>query len=108
MNVTLFTPYPAQKSFIDKYALSNHLFGVLVSPRGSGKSLLGINIMLYWLLKDNNTKGGWISPVYSQGKSIFEQIVKNAFELIKSSNKAELTIEFVNGSTMKFLSADIF
>ena len=106
MKVNLFTPYPAQKTFIDKYALSNHLFGVLVSPRGSGKSLLGINIIMYWLLRDNNTKGGWISPIYSQGKSQFETIVKSAFELIKSSNKAELTIEFVNGSTLKFLSAD--
>lgn len=106
MKVNLFKPYKAQREFIDKYADSDHLFGVLVAPRGSGKSLLGINIILYWALRHNDSKLGWVSPIYAQGKAQFEQIVKNAFQLIKSANKAELTIEFINGATLKFLSAD--
>lgn len=106
MKVNLFTPYPKQREVIDSFATSKHLFGVVVAPRGSGKTLLAINMLLYWLLKEGNSKGGWISPIFSQGKSVFEQIVKSAFSLIKSSNKADLTIEFINGSTIKFLSAD--
>jgi len=49
MNITLFTPYPKQKEFLDKYADTDDLFGVVSAPRGSGKTLLGINLMLYWL-----------------------------------------------------------
>jgi superfamily II DNA or RNA helicase len=58
MKVNLFTPYPAQREFIESYADSEHLFGVLVSPRGAGKTLLAINLTLYWALKRNNSKIG--------------------------------------------------
>ena len=106
MKINLFTPYAAQKEFIDLYANSPHLFGVLVSPRGSGKTLMGINLQLYWLLKNNGVKGGWISPIYNQAKSVFETISKSCYEFISHQNKSELSIEFINGSTLKFLSAD--
>lgn len=106
MKVNLFKPYQAQRNVIDGYATSEHLFGIVVSPRGSGKTLLAINLMLFWLLKNNGVKGGWVSPIYNQAKATMDIISKTAFELIKSQNKAELSIEFINGSTLKFLSAD--
>ena len=106
MNVNLFKPYPAQKAFIDAYADSKHLFGVLVSPRGAGKTLLSINLALYWVLKHNNTKLGYITPIYSLGKEVFDIIRSSTLDLIEESNKSDLTIKFINGSTMKFLSAD--
>ena len=43
MNVKLFTPYKAQQDFIDKFVTTEDLFGVLVAPRGSGKTLAAIN-----------------------------------------------------------------
>ena len=106
MNVNLFTPYPAQREFIDLYANSPHIFGVLVSPRGAGKTLLSINLALYWLLKNNNSKLGYITPIYSLGKEVFEIIQSRTTDLIESSNKSDLTIKFINGSSIKFLSAD--
>lgn len=106
MNVNLFKPYTAQKHFIDSYADSKHLFGVLVSPRGAGKTLLSINLALYWVLKHNNTKLGYITPIYSLGKEVFDIIRSSTTDLIEESNKSDLTIKFINGSTMKFLSAD--
>jgi len=106
MNITLFTPYSKQKEFIDKYLSSSELFGVVAAPRGSGKTLLGINLLLYWLLKNKNQKGGWISPVYSQAKSVMDQIVSSSEKLVSASNRMEGTITFVNGSTIKFLSSD--
>jgi len=106
MQVQLFTPYQKQKDIINGFANSNHLFGVVVAPRGSGKTLLASNLLLYWALSKNDSKCGWISPIYNQAKSVFETIVKAAFDVITSHNKAELTITFVNGSTLKFLSAD--
>ncbi len=106
MNITLFTPYEKQKQFITRFADTDDLFGVVSAPRGSGKTLLGINLMLYWLLKKPNRKGGWISPVYSQAKSVMDSIVNTSTDVIDSSNRMEGTISFVNGSTLKFLSSD--
>lgn len=105
-SVELFTPYPAQKNFIDKFVDSDDLFGCLVSPRGSGKSLAAMNIALYWALSNNNQKLGWCAPTFSQSKNILDQIVNAANELIVSSNRQEATITFINGSTIKFLSSD--
>ncbi len=62
--------------------------------------------MLHWLLQSPNRKGGWISPVYGQAKSIMDQIVTASEDLIDASNRMEGTISFVNGSTIKFLSSD--
>jgi len=106
MNVKLFTPYNAQKEFIDKFVDTDDLFGCVVAPRGSGKTLLAINVSLYWLLQNDNQKLGWVSPTFSQAKSVLDEIVKAAPDLVVSSNRMEATITFVNGSTIKFLSAD--
>ena len=106
MNITLFTPYEKQKHFLDKYADTDDLFGVVSAPRGSGKTLLGINLMLYWLLQKSNRKGGWIAPVYGQSKSVMDTIVTAAGDAITASNRMEGTISFINGSTLKFLSSD--
>jgi len=106
MKVNLFKPYDKQREFIDLYADSPHLFGVLNAPRGSGKSLFAINMALYWLLRNNDTKLGYITPIFALGKEIFEIIQSRTSELIESSNKSDLTIKFINGSSIKFLSAD--
>jgi len=46
-NIELFTPFPAQQTFIDKFVTTDDLFGVLVAPRGSGKTLAAINFCLW-------------------------------------------------------------
>ena len=61
---------------------------------------------MYWLLSTDNQKGGWVSPVYSQAKSVFDLFVTMGKDLITASNRMETTITFVNGSTIKFLSSD--
>jgi len=106
MNVKLFKPYTKQKLFINKFADTSDLFGVVSAPRGSGKTLLAVNLMLYWLLQKGNRKGGWVSPVYSQAKSVFDIFNNSAKELIKASNRMDMIIHLINGSTLKFLSAD--
>jgi len=106
MNIQLFTPYKKQKEFIDRYIDSEEMFGVVVAPRGSGKTLLGMNILLYWMLSFKNQKGGWISPVYAQAKSVYDQIVIAAKDVIIQQNRQDMIITFVNNSTIKFLSTD--
>ena len=106
MKVTLFKPHKGQRKIINGFGDSNHKFGVVATGRQFGKSLLAQNLMLYWLLKNKNSKGAWISPIYSQGKKVFEELLNAANPVIKHSNKADLTVKFINGSTLQFLSAE--
>ena len=106
MEIKLFKPFQKQREIIEGFADSEHLFGVVVAPRGSGKTLLAMNLILYWLLKNNNQKGGWISPIYNQSKSVYDQVVEAGRDIIIQSNRQDLNITFINGSSLKFLSSD--
>ena len=106
MNVQLFSPHKGQKAIIDGFANSEHKFGIVATGRQFGKSLLAQNLMLWWLMNDNKTKGAWIAPVYNQCKKIFQELTNAAHPLITQQNKADLTITFINGSTLQFLSTD--
>jgi len=106
MKIQLFNPHFGQRKVIDGFADSEHKFGVVATGRQYGKSLLGQNLLLYWLLSTPKQKGAWISPIYSQGKKVFEELLNAANKIVTQSNKADLTIKFVNGSTLQFLSAE--
>jgi len=106
MNVTLFTPHKGQKRIIDGFADTKHKFGVVACGRQFGKSLLAQNLLLYWLLSSSKQKGAWISPIYNQLKKIFKELLSAANQLIEHKNEADLTMRFINGSTLQFLSAE--
>ena len=106
MDVTLFTPHEGQRRIIDGFADSPHKFGVVATGRQFGKSLLAQNLMLYWLLSNKGQKGAWVAPIYNQCKKVFNELTSAAYEIITRQNKADLSIEFINGSTLQFLSAD--
>ena len=108
MEVELFTPHIGQKQVITAFADSKHKFGIMASPRQFGKSLLGQNLLLYWLLREPGQKGAWISPIYNQSKKVFQELTNAAHGLISHKNKADLSITFINGSTLLFLSAERF
>ena len=106
MQITLFTPHLGQKKVINDFSNSEHKFGTVVTSRQWGKSLLGQNLLLYWLLQNPNQKGCWISPIYNQAKKVFQELSDASNSIIQQSNKAELTLKFVNGSTVQFLSSE--
>ena len=60
MEITLFTPHVGQKAVIQGFSTSQHKFGTVVTSRQWGKSLLGQNLLLFWLLQSPNQKGCWI------------------------------------------------
>ena len=106
MEITLFTPHKGQKQVIDNFSNSGHKFGICTTSRQWGKSLLGQNLLLYWLLGKPNQKGAWISPIYNQGKKVFQELTDASNPIISSANKSELSIKFQNGSTLQFLSSE--
>jgi hypothetical protein len=106
MKIKLFRPHNGQKKIIDGFAESKHKFCTVSTGRQFGKSLLGQNMLLYWLLKNSKIKGGWISPTYNQAKKVFEEITSACNDIIVDKNKSELSIKLINGSDIKFLSAE--
>ena len=106
MEVQLFAPHIGQLDIIEKFGDSDHKFGIASIGRQWGKSLLASNLLAYWLLEHNNTKGGWVSPIYNQSKKVFKEVVKACKDIITSSNGSDLIITFINGSTVQFLSAE--
>lgn len=106
MQVTLFSPHPGQARVIQGFSTSSHKFCCVSTGRQFGKSLLGENLMMYWLLENAESKGCWIAPVYNQCRKVFDEISDVCIKLISSSNRSDLTLNFVNGSSLKFLSAD--
>ena len=105
MEITLFKPHTGQRKVIDGFANSPHKFGIVSCGRQFGKSLLGQNIMLYWLLQ-SKSKGAWISPIYKQCQKVFDELSNACENIIKQANKADLKITFINGSSLQFLSTD--
>ena len=106
MEISLFHPHNGQLSVINNFADSKHKFGIVATGRQYGKSLLGQNLLLYWLLGNKNAKGAWIAPIYNQCKKVFDEISNASFSVISGKNKADLSINFINGSSIKFLSAE--
>jgi hypothetical protein len=106
MEVNLFAPHPGQLKIIEGFADSEHKFGIVSTGRQFGKSLLASNLLVYWLLENNNSKGAWISPIYNQSKKVFKEVVKACKDIVTNSNGSDLIINFVNGSSIQFLSAE--
>lgn len=79
---------------------------VTVSPRQCGKSIILEILLVYSSLNSPNSASIAISPIFSQSRKLFTDISKFASPLIKKANSSILEMEFINGSTIKFASAE--
>lgn len=106
-----FHPFFHQKAVIDEVigARGTGKNVVCVSSRQKGKTMMIGNILLYYAINFSNTKNYCVSPTLRQAKEIFKTIVKaiSTTGIIKSSNATDLIINLINGSEIKFLSAEM-
>ena len=74
--------------------------------RQFGKSMLGENQSLFWLINDKGSSIGWVSPIYKQSKKVYKEM-KSATESsgLFKYNDTDLIIEGF-GSTLQFFSAE--
>ena len=103
-----FSPYPFQKQIIDDILNKQDMFYVLVCGRQIGKTLLLINMLLYYSINHPRTTLLWVSPYYSMAVKVLSQII-DAIEqsgIVKEANKSEKIITLVNGSRIYFRSAE--
>ena len=103
-----FTPHLKQKEMINGILSSKAKYHMACVGRQFGKSLMGINLALYWAINNNNTKILWISPVYSQATKVQKEIIQaiGGTDIVKSANYSSNEIELKNGSVILFRSAE--
>jgi hypothetical protein len=103
-----FSPYSFQKQIIDDILSKDDLYYTLVCGRQIGKTLLLINMLLYYSINFPRTTLLWVSPYYSMSIKVLSQIL-DAIEftpITKEANKSEKIITLVNGSRIYFRSAE--
>lgn len=108
MEIKLFKPHAKQRECIDKIEGSTSKYFIINCGRQFGKSMLSENLLLKWSLETPNTTGFWVSPIYSQAKKVYDELCKALQEtgLILTTNRSELWIKLINGSTIHFKSGE--
>lgn len=79
----------------------------VLSCRQIGKSLMNINILLMLSINNKNAISVYIAPTFKQTLKVFKEMMKaiNNSGIVKNSNASDMTIDFINGSSIIFLSA---
>ena len=105
---TGFSPHSKQREMINGILDSKAKYHVACVGRQFGKSLMGINLALYWAINNSNTKVLWVSPVYSQSTKVQKEIIQavGSSDIVKSNNYSSNEITLKNGSTIIFRSAE--
>lgn len=103
-----FTPHSNQLEKIKQIETDGVKYIVLTTGRQYGKTLLAENLLLKWALENNKVNVMWISPVYSQARKVFNDIVNaiDASPILESANKSQFNIKLINGSNIFFRSGE--
>lgn len=93
---------------LEKYGKGSGHIHICKSKRQVGKSLLLIGELLYFSLNHTGSVNGCISPTLNQSRKLYKEILKITQDtgVIKKKNDSLLEIEFINGSTILFKSAE--
>ena len=108
MEVTGFRPHQGQTRVINAIVNGPEKYITVVSPRQQGKSLLLINLILYYGINEKGSKIGIIAPIYQQARKLMEDL----YEAIKDSGLVETTnfsnheIKLKTGSKIYFRSSE--
>ena len=108
MNYTGFTPHPKQRDMVQTIISSAAKYHVACVGRQFGKSLMAINLSLYWMINNGPVKVLWVSPVYSQTTKVQKELMQaiGASGLVKNCNYSDNYIRLKNGSEIIFRSAE--
>ena len=98
---------PKQKEAYDIMHEKDTRFLIARWSRQCGKTVFAEIMMIEYLCK-KNTFNAYISPTFSQGKKVYSELVQllDGTGIISKANAADLKIESVYGSTLKFFSME--
>ena len=96
-----------QEDVAYSYVNDNYKTYVINTSRQIGKSLLLTQLVLMASINNENYDVGVLSLTFRQVRKIYAEITEflNKTPIVKSNNKSELLIELINGSKIRFLSA---
>ena len=105
---TGFTPHQKQREILTSILSGASKYHIANIGRQFGKSLMGMNLALYWMINSGPCKVMWVSPVYSQAnkvqKELYGAIATSG--LVKNNNFSSNELELKNGSRIIFRSAE--
>lgn len=102
LEVTLYAPHAGQLRIHESRAR----FRVVACGRRWGKTLCATNDLARAALEKANTEYAWVSPWFRQAKIVYRLMRSALFPVTARKSDAELRIEFTNGSTIQFFSAE--
>ena len=101
-----YKPHDKQREIHDAINHGHEKYYALNIGRQFGKTLLGINQLLYWAINDKGCRIAWITPVYKQGKKVFADLERAvAKSNLFTFNKSDLLVSGF-GSTIEFFSGE--
>lgn len=101
-----YKPHSKQRLIHDSINGEPFKYYTLNIGRQFGKSMLGLNQMLYWAINNPGCNIAWVSPVYKQSKKVFSDFEKYTQNSgLFNFNKSELLIEGM-GSKIQFFSGE--
>ena len=100
--------FPWQKDIISGILKYPHDIHIAKSKRQTGKSITVETILMYFAINKANSCNIAVSPTLNQGRKLFKEIKKavSALPVYESSNASTLEINFTNGSSILFKSAE--
>ena len=105
---TGFTPTPLQKRILDGVLDGKEKYHVVACARQVGKTMLAMNLMLYWAINHKKSKIMFVSPVYQQCARVHKEIYAAIAEsgIVASNNFSSNELELKTGSRIIFRSAE--
>jgi phage terminase large subunit-like protein len=101
-----YNPHDKQKLIHHSINKEQYKYYILNIGRQFGKSMLGINQLLYWAINDKGCNIAWVTPIYKQGKKVFDEIEKATSKSgLFEFNRSDLTIQGF-GSKINFFSGE--
>ena len=103
-----FTPHESQAKMINGILTSSSKFHVACVGRQYGKSMMAMNLVLYWGINDSPSTILWISPVYSQTDKVQKELMQaiGSTGIVKSCNYSSNEIILKNDTKILFRSAE--
>lgn len=110
MTFTGYTPYPHQRAVhaAMKDAYRSGRIYVVKAKRQVGKTTMAENALLEMAINHTGTLSLLIEPTLDQARRVYKEIVKAVEETpaLKRKNDSLLELEFINGSSILFKSAE--
>ena len=101
-------PHKGQQRVIDTIIGTPEKYITVVSPRQQGKSLLLVNLLLYYGINDKGCKIGVVAPIYSQARKLMEDLYEAIKDsgIVESTNFSNHEIKLKTGSKIYFRSSE--